>query len=214
MDFQKLRNEMVDGQIKARGITDAAVLEVLRRVPRHEFVLKETTGRAYNDYPISIGEGQTISQPYIVALMTQCLDLNRNKRALEIGTGSGYQTAILAELCREVLSIERIEVLVQRARQTLRRLDYSNIKIFLGDGSLGLPDELKPFDAIIVTAASPDRPDDLLSQLAPEGRLVVPIGDRFGQRLTLFTKTKDKIVEEVVCGCTFVPLIGKYGWAS
>jgi len=214
MDFRKLRNEMVNGQIKARGITDTAVLEALRRVPRHEFVPEGSIGEAYEDRPLAIGDGQTISQPYIVALMTQCLDLNKNKRVLEIGTGSGYQTAVLAELCKEVLSVERIEALVDRARETLQGLNYGNVKIFLGDGTLGLPDEQNSFDAIIITAASPGRPDYLLSQLASRGKLVVPMGDRFSQRLMLFSKTEDHITEEVICGCTFVPLIGKYGWAS
>lgn len=213
MDFQALRNRMVEEQICARGITDTAVLDAMRQVPRHEFVPGESVDKAYEDYPIPIGEGQTISQPYIVALMTQCLDLNKKKRVFEIGTGSGYQTAILAELCKEVYSMERIQTLVERAKQTLKELNYRNTKIFLGDGTLGLSDE-RLFDAIIITAASPDRPDHLFSQLAVEGQMIVPIGDRFSQILKLFTKTKNQITEEAVCGCTFVPLIGQYGWTS
>ena len=204
---------MVEEQIYARGNTYTAVMDAMRRVPRHEFVPRESEDKAYEDYPIPIGEGQTISQPYIVALMTQCLDLNKKKRVFEIGTGSGYQTAILAELCKEVYSIERIKALVERAKQTLKELNYRNAKIFLGDGTSGLSDE-RLFDAIIITAASPDRPDHLFSQLAVEGRMVVPIGDRFSQILKLFTKTKNRITEEAVCGCTFVPLIGQYGWAA
>lgn len=212
MDFEKLRNKMVEEQIMARGITDTAVLEAMRRVPRHEFVPKESAAGAYDDRPLPIGEGQTISQPYMVALMTQSLDLNKKKRVLEVGTGSGYQTAVLAELSREVCSVERIGALVDRARQTLRRLNYTNVKIFLGDGTKGLPEAPQPFDAIIITAASPARPDQLFAQMAAGGRMVVPVGDRFGQILMLFTKAKGRIAEKAVCGCTFVPLIGEYGW--
>ena len=212
MDFQNLRNKMVEEQIVARGITDRGVLDALRRVPRHEFVPKEAIDLAYKDCPVSIGEGQTISQPFMVALMTQCLDLNKLKRVLEVGTGSGYQTAILAELCKEVCSIERIETFVKRAKKKLRKLNYTNVKILLGDGSLGGPENSQHFDAIIITAASPARLDHLFLQLATDGRLVVPIGDRSSQILKLFTTSQGRIIEKSVCSCTFVPLIGEYGW--
>ena len=212
--FEVLRNKMVDEQIAARGITDEAVLEALRRVPRHEFVPKEAVDLAYKDCPVAIGEGQTISQPFMVALMTQCLGLNKSKRVLEIGTGSGYQTAILAELCYEVCSIERIKALADAARQRLGKLNYTNVKIFHGDGSLGGAESPQLFDAIMVTAASPGRLEHLIIELAPEGRLVVPIGDRASQTLKLFTKSQGRILEESVCSCAFVPLIGEYGWPS
>jgi protein-L-isoaspartate(D-aspartate) O-methyltransferase len=210
--FEILRNKMVDEQVAVRGIADECVLKALRRVPRHEFIPEEAIDLAYEDCPVSIGEGQTISQPFMVALMTQCLALDRSKRVLEIGTGSGYQTAILAELCCEVYSIERIKTLADSARQRLQKLDYTNVKILHGDGSLGGTACSQPFDAIMVTAASPARLDHLFIELAPEGKLVVPIGDRSSQTLKLFTKSDDRIIEESLCGCTFVPLIGEYGW--
>jgi len=212
MDFQALRHKMVEEQLKARGIGDAAVLGAMERVPRHKFIPDTLKSMAYDDCPVPIGEGQTVSQPYIVALMTQCLGLNKEKRVLEVGTGSGYQAAILAELSREVYSVERIEALAERARWMFQNLKYKNIKVFSGDGSLGLPDESQPFDAVIVTAASPRPPEHLFEQLSSGGRLVVPVGGRFSQTLTLFTKVDDQITEEVLCGCVFVPLIGKYGW--
>ena len=214
MDFCNLRYAMVMEQIAARGITDENVLEALCRVPRHEFVPKEAVEKAYEDCPVPIGEGQTISQPYMVALMTQCLDLNKDKRVLEVGTGSGYQTAILAELCKKVYSIERVEMLVKRSREKLQELNYTNIEIVLGDGTLGWPDMSQFFDAIIITAASPGRLDHLFQQLTSEGRLVAPLGDRFSQTLKLFIKAKDRMIEESVCACTFVPLIGEYGWRA
>ena len=214
MDFVQLRDHMVEKQIRARGITQAAVLEALRRVPRHAFVPEEMMDRAYEDGPLSIGEGQTISQPYIVALMTQSLNLDKTKRVLEVGTGCGYQTAVLAELCGKVFTIERIESLIKRARQTFKKCRYTNIKFFLGDGTLGLPESDAPFDAIMVTAATPARPDHLLAQLALNGRLVAPVGDRSNQTLMLFTNTPGQVIEEVLCGCTFVPLIGEHGWTS
>ena len=213
MDFLRLRNKMVDEQVVARGITDENVLEALRRVPRHEFIPHESVDLAYRDCPVAIGEGQTISQPYMVALMTQCLKLDKTARVFEVGTGSGYQTAILAELCQEVYSVERIETLADHARRRLRELKYTNIEIVHGDGSLGGAESSQLFDAVIITAAAPARLDHLFAQLAPDGRMVVPIGDRVSQTLKLFTKSQnDSIIEELVCGCTFVPLIGEYGW--
>jgi protein-L-isoaspartate(D-aspartate) O-methyltransferase len=214
MDFRNLRNKMVTEQIASRGITDPGVLEALRRVYRHEFVPNELQHKAYEDCPIPIGDGQTISQPYMVALMTQCLALNKNKCALEIGTGSGYQTAILAELCKEVYSIECVTALAEQAKRRLERMDYSNIHIRIGDGTLGWPAMPQFFEAIIITAASPGKPEHLLSQLAPDGRLAAPLGDRYSQMLTLFTKIKDGFTEESICACTFVPLIGRHGWCS
>jgi protein-L-isoaspartate(D-aspartate) O-methyltransferase len=214
MDFQKARDRMVEEQIAARGISDAALLEVMRRVPREKFVPLDLVHRAYDDCPLPIGEGQTISQPYIVALMTQCLKLDKQKVVLEIGTGSGYQTAVLAQLCKQVYSLERIAALGERARRTLEDLQYTGIKIFLGDGTLGLAEEYRPFDGVIVTAASPARPGHLLDQLAVGGRLVVPVGDRSAQRLMVYERRDGCIVEEAVCGCMFVPLIGVYGWGS
>jgi protein-L-isoaspartate(D-aspartate) O-methyltransferase len=214
MDFAHLRNKMVEDQIVARGITDVGVIEAMRRVPRHEFIPEEAIELAYNDCPIPIGEGQTISQPYMVALMTQCLGLNKLARVLEVGTGSGYQTAVLAELCKEVYSIERIESLANCARQRLERLDYKNITIIHGDGSLGEPESPQQTNAIIVTAASPGNLDHLFLQLSPSGKLVVPVGDRENQILKLFTKSQNRTIEEPICGCRFVPLIGQYGWTA
>lgn len=203
---------MVDKQVVARGITDAGVIEAMRRVPRHLFVPKDMVSRAYEDCPVSIGGGQTISQPYMVALMTQCLNLSKDKSVLEVGTGSGYQAAVLAELSKEVYTIERIEELQIRARQTLHNLRYTNIKSFIGDGNLGVEDKDILFDAIMLTAASKRPPDRLIAQLAVNGKMVVPMGDRFSQSLMVFTKKENRIVEESVCNCTFVPLIGEYGW--
>jgi protein-L-isoaspartate(D-aspartate) O-methyltransferase len=212
MEFQRLREQMVGQQILARGIMDAHVIAAMRRVPRHLFVPKDMVSRAYEDCAVPIGEGQTISQPYMVALMTQCLMLNKDKRVLEIGTGSGYQAAVLAELSREVYTIERIEGLLKQARRTLHNLKYTNIRSFVGDGNFGLEDNDLLFDAIIITAASKKPPDRLLAQLAVNGKMVVPMGDRFSQSLMVFTKNEDRITEESVCHCTFVPLIGEYGW--
>ena len=212
MDFKRLREQMVERQIVARGITDAGVIEAMRRVPRHLFVPKDMVGRAYEDCAVPIGVGQTISQPYMVALMTQYLQLNKGKCVLEVGTGCGYQAAVLAELSKEVYTIERIEELFLRAKQALHNLKYTNIKTFMGDGNLGVEDEGLLFDAIMVTAASKRPPDRLFAQLAANGRMAVPMGDRFSQSLMVFTKAADRIIEASVCSCTFVPLIGEYGW--
>jgi len=202
---------MVRSQIMARGISDPRVLDVMRRVPRDRFAPDAYLDSAYDDHPLPIGEGQTISQPYMVALMTQSLSLKGDERVLEIGTGSGYQAAILAELARDVYSIERIEILATRARKLLKKLNYQNIEIIVGDGSKGLP-EKAPFDGIIVTASAPDVPQVLVDQLSSRGRIVIPVGGTFSQDLVLVEKVDDKVVQTVVCGCVFVPLIGEHGW--
>lgn len=205
-----LRKRMVDEQLIVRGIKDSAVIAAFLKVERHKFIPQELRGSAYADYPVPIGEGQTISQPYIVALMTECLCLSGNEKVLEIGTGSGYQAAILAELAAEVYSIERFSTLAKRAESLLMELGYSNIKIRVGDGTLGLPEEA-PFARIIVTAAAPQIPQPLIEQLAEEGKLILPLGESFSQVLTLVEKKKGEIKLEPICGCVFVPLIGKYG---
>ncbi len=210
--FAEKRERMVREQLIRRGIHDKRVLDAMRKVPRHLFVPPEMVDEAYNDYPLPIGQGQTISQPYIVALMTEALELKGDEKTLEIGTGSGYQTAILAELCKEVYTIERILSLLNRAKEVLRKLGYKNIFFRAGDGTLGWP-ENKPYDAIIVTAAAPKIPQPLLDQLADNGRLVIPVGDRFSQELIKVTKkSKDELIKENLGGCRFVSLIGIHGW--
>ena len=211
MDYKNLRKKMVEEQIIARGIKDKRLIDVLYKLERHRFVPENSKNSAYGDFPLPIGEGQTISQPYMVALMTECLSLKGNEKVLEIGTGSGYQTAILAELAREVYSIERIESLKLKAEKILNELGYTNIKIKLGDGTLGWPEEA-PFDRIIVTAATQDIPLPLLEQLNDRGIVVIPLGDRFSQVLAKIEKKNNQIIREDICGCVFVPLIGKYGF--
>lgn len=213
MDFKMLRNRMVDYQLIPRGISDPSILEVFRKVERHKFVPEEFLDSAYGDHPLPIGSGQTISQPFIVALMTESLKLAGAEKVLEIGTGSGYQTAILAELVKEVYSIEKIPALSKNARQLLLSMGYKNINLNTGDGSLGWP-ENAPYDAIVVTASCQGRPAALLEQLSDDGRLVAPIGAAFGQILTLFTKKNGVITSNELCGCMFVPLIGKEGWSK
>ncbi len=202
---------MVDDQISARGIREVRVLEAFRKVPRHHYVPSSMAASAYADHPLPIGEGQTISQPYIVALMTECLNLRKDGRVLEIGTGSGYQAAILAELCSEVYTIEKEDVLLARAKDLLSKEGYSNIYFKSGDGTLGWK-EHAPFDGIIVTAAAPEVPEPLKEQLADGGRIVIPVGTLFSQMLVAIEKKGDKFTSEDVCGCVFVPLVGKYGW--
>jgi len=211
MDYKNLRKKMVEEQIIARGIKDKRLIDVLYKLERHRFVPENSKNSAYGDFPLPIGEGQTISQPYMVALMTECLSLKGDEKVLEIGTGSGYQTAILAELAREVYSIERIESLKLKAEKILNELGYTNIKIKLGDGTLGWPEEA-PFDRIIVTAATQDIPLPLLEQLNDRGIVVIPLGDRFSQVLAKIEKKNNQIIREDICGCVFVPLIGKYGF--
>ena len=193
-----------------RGIKNQKVLDAFRKVERHKFIPEDLRNNSYSDYPLPIGEGQTISQPYMVALMTECLGLTGGDKILEIGTGSGYQAAILAELAKEVYTIERFDSLAKRAEGVLNELGYKNIKIKVGDGTLGWPEEA-PFDKIIITAATPRVPLPLTEQLKENGKLVLPLGESFSQILTVIEKRKDKLETLEVCGCVFVPLVGKYG---
>lgn len=202
---------MVDEQLISRGISDRRVLGAFLKIERHKFIPAELRTSAYADFPVPIGEGQTISQPYIVALMTECLGLTGKEKVLEIGTGSGYQTAILAELAKEVYSIERLPGLTKKAEDILKELGYANIKIKCADGSLGWP-EAAPFDRIIITAASPQIPLPLSEQLKENGRMLLPLGETFSQVLTQIEKKDNKLSVVQVCACVFVPLVGKYGW--
>ena len=211
MAFDAQRTRMVEDQLKARGITDPRVLAAFRKVPRHQFVPAELEQEAYADRPLPIGGGQTISQPYMVALMTSRLRLQGHERVLEIGTGSGYQTAILAELALEVFSVERLPELLASAKTRLEGLGYLNVHLTPGNGSLGWP-EHAPYDAIIVTAASPDIPPPLLEQLAEGGRMVLPIGGPSEQTLVEVEKRQGSIRRLEIAGCIFVPLVGQYGW--
>lgn len=211
MDFSIARKKMVKEQLVARGITDPRVLEVMGRVPRHEFVDPGMAAQAYSDHPLNIGLKQTISQPFIVGLMTQTLRLRGVEKVLEIGTGSGYQTALLAELAREVFSIERIPALSNRARRTLYRLGYVNFKLRIGDGTEGWPEE-KFFDAVLVAAASKVIPPPYVEQLAEGGILVMPRGDEAKQEIVSVTKKNGKIQEAILTECRFVKLYGRYGW--
>ena len=212
--YRKQRVRMVEGQIKSRGINDTRVLAAMETVPRHLFVDEGLINQAYSDNPLPIGEHQTISQPYIVALMTQALELQGKERVLEIGTGSGYQTAILAQLADRVFSIERIAVLATRARKLLDQLNYYNVAIRVSDGSYGWKDE-SPFDCIITTAAAPGVPRYLLEQLVVGGRLVIPVGGRDVQtlyKLTRLSEDVSDIKKEDLGGVRFVSLIGESGW--
>ncbi len=212
-DLSALCRQMVRDQIVARGINSPLVIGAMERVPRHLFVPERQRDRAYEDRPLPIGEDQTISQPYIVAYMTQALRLRGGERVLEVGTGSGYQAAILAEIASEVYSIERIEKLARHARETISSLGYDNVHIKVGDGSLGWA-EHAPFDAIIVTAGGPKIPEPLLEQLKVGGSLVMPVGEyKFHQTLMRVTKGMgDKFHKEVLMDVLFVPLIGEEGW--
>jgi protein-L-isoaspartate(D-aspartate) O-methyltransferase len=211
MDYNLLRKRMVQEQLIPRGIKNQRVLEAFMKIERHKFIPEDLRSSSYADFPVPIGEGQTISQPYIVALMTDCLGLSGEEKVLEIGTGSGYQTAILAELAKEVYSIERFADLAKKAQGEFKELGYANINIKVGDGTLGWP-EKAPFDRIIITAASPRIPLPLIEQLKENGKLILPLGESFSQVLTLVEKKKDKLDSVQVCGCVFVPLVGKYGW--
>ncbi len=205
------RETMVRTQLVPRGIRDPKVLAAMRKVPRHLFVEEALRSQAYGDFPLPIGEQQTISQPYIVAFMTEALELSGTEKVLEIGTGCGYQAAVLAEIVPQVYSIERLPGLAAKARRTLESLRYFNVRIKVGDGTLGWPEEA-PFDAIMVTAAAPGIPRPLLDQLAMDGRLVIPVGDRYSQTLDVVRKTKEGIKHDYRGGCRFVKLIGSYGW--
>lgn len=202
---------MVARQLRARGIRDERVLEAMSRVPRHEFVRCENRDEAYDDHPLPIGEGQTISQPFVVAAMLEALALRPDDVVLEVGTGSGYETAVLAELARTVYSIERIARLADRARTVLAQLGYANVTVVNGDGSQGLP-EAAPFDAIAVSAAAPQVPESLISQLRDGGRLVIPVGSSYAQELQLVRKIGDTSTTLHLEGVRFVPLIGREGF--
>jgi len=202
---------MVSSQIEARGVQDKRVLEVMRRIPRHFFVDEAMEGKAYHDCPLPIGYGQTISQPYIVAFMTETLELTGTEKVLEIGTGSGYQTAILAELANSVFSVERIQPLYVRARRLLDKLGYKKVLVKLDDGTCGWKDEA-PFDTIIVTAGAPFIPQPLLLQLNDPGIMVIPIGDSFSQTLIKIRKAGGEIFMQELLDVRFVKLTGEYGW--
>jgi protein-L-isoaspartate(D-aspartate) O-methyltransferase len=213
IDFPKARLKMVEEQIVSRGIKDPRLIAAMKKIPRHLFVEEALQSQAYTDHPLPIGEKQTISQPYMVALMTEALLLTGREKVLEIGTGSGYQTAILAELSEKVFSVERIRPLAIRARKLLYELGYFNVEIKIFDGTFGWMEE-SPFDAILVTAGSPDIPETLIDQLAISGKLVIPVGDAFFQDLFRVTRTEAGVKKEDLGGCRFVKLIGKYGWEN
>jgi protein-L-isoaspartate(D-aspartate) O-methyltransferase len=212
--FKIARERMVVQQLISRGITDEKVLNAMKKAPRHLFVDEALYDQAYGDYPLPIGWGQTISQPYIVALMTQELELKGDEKVLEIGTGSGYQAAVLGEIAKKVYSVERVSAILPRTKKTLSELGYKNIFIRVDDGTFGW-DKESPFDAILVTAASPDIPEPLLRQLSDNGgRLIIPVGDEFSQNLIKIKKTDGKIKKENKGGVRFVKLIGEHGWKS
>ena len=211
MDFEKAREEMIRYQIKGRGIKDKRVLWVMSIVPREKFVLKENEKETYLDCPLPIGMGQTISQPYMVALMTQCLSLEGSECILEVGTGSGYQAAILSKLAKIVYTVERLKILADRAEKIFKELEIKNVKVVGRDGTNGLK-EYSPYDGIIVTAGAPEIPKSLINQLKEGGRIVIPVGNSFSQDLLLGKKEKGKLKIQNYGGCIFVPLLGKYGW--
>jgi protein-L-isoaspartate(D-aspartate) O-methyltransferase len=211
--FLALRQKMVDVQLRARGIRNERVLAAMARVPRHLFVADEFQDSAYEDHPLPIGAGQTISQPYIVAFMLEVLSLDGSDTVLEIGTGSGYQTALLAELAREVYSVERIESLAQAARTILEHLGRTDVRLTLGDGSRGWV-EYAPFDAIVVSAAAPQIPQALLEQLREGGKMIVPVGPPEAQELKMVRKQEGQAAVTNLEGCRFVPLIGEQGYGN
>jgi len=212
-DLELERKQMVEYQIRRRGVSDQRLLAAMEKIPRHRFVPDAETYAAYEDMPIPIGSGQTISQPYMVALMTDLLQLTGEERVLEIGTGSGYQAAVLAELAKEVFTVERFESLAERARSILADLGYRNVAVIVGDGTLGYPDRA-PYDRIIVTAAAPQIAQPWVDQLRDGGRLVLPLGQRWSQMLTVATKEGGRLRTEDRGGCVFVPLVGEHGWES
>jgi protein-L-isoaspartate(D-aspartate) O-methyltransferase len=214
-NLDQIRNEererMVQTQLLGRGIKDNRVLEAFRKVPRHLFVPEKFESEAYQDYPISIGSGQTISQPYMVAVMLELLDLKGDEKVLEVGTGSGYESALLGELTREVYTVERVDSLSEQARKRLNEIGYKNIHFKIGDGSLGWS-EFAPYQAMIVSAAAPITPQPLLDQLDQEGKLVLPEGESYSQTLVRIVKFSSSSRKEEFFNCVFVPLIGEYGW--
>ena len=209
--FSRLRREMVDAQLRARGIHDARVLDAMLRMPREEFVDEAYRHEAYEDHPLPIGEDQTISQPFIIAISLQALELEGTRSVLEIGTGSGYQAALLALLARQVYSIERHRILAQNAASTLARLGLENVRVQVGDGSRGWL-EHAPYDRILVSAAAPKLPESLVQQLAEGGRMVIPVGPQHSQVLQLVRKSEGQTVIKPIEGCRFVPLIGAEGY--
>lgn len=213
MKYDRLRKDMVKRQIIARGITDEAVISAMETVPRHRFVSEALMDQSYGDFPLPIGEQQTISQPFIVAEMTQALNLTRDDRVLEIGTGSGYQAAILAHIVFRVYTIERIHSLLVKARKIFDTLRYHNIVTRYSDGTTGWKDE-SPFDAIIVTAGAPNIPAVLVNQLAVGGRLIMPVGDSYSQELIKLVRDESGIHKTNLGGCRFVKLVGEYGWGE
>jgi protein-L-isoaspartate(D-aspartate) O-methyltransferase len=212
-DLGVARRRMVEEQLRARGIHDPHILRIMGAMPRHLFVDETLAARAYSDHALPIGDEQTISQPYMVALMTQALDLTGEEKILEIGTGSGYQTAILAELGDRVFTIERIPAVAARAKERLDGMGYTNIVFRCADGSVGWREQA-PFDRILVTAGAPKMPAFLEEQLRVGGVGVAPVGDSESQSLVKFTRTSSGMEERVLCGCTFVPLIGREGWRA
>ncbi len=211
LPFERERRAMIEYQLRRRGLRDERVLEAMLRVPRHEFVPASYLHAAYEDRPLPIGETETISQPYIVAAMTQAVEVHPGDRALEIGTGSGYQSALLAQLGAKVYSVERSPQLAEAARARLARQGVSSVEVLLGDGSEGYAPEA-PYQVIVVTAAAPNVPQPLLDQLAEGGRMVIPVGDQFHQVLVLISKEKESVSRRTLDACQFVPLIGKHGW--
>ncbi|HSH46727.1 MAG TPA: protein-L-isoaspartate(D-aspartate) O-methyltransferase [Longimicrobiales bacterium] len=208
--YARKRRRLVDA-VRGKGVENPAVLDAVATVQRHLFVPEAVRRRAYEDGALPIGYGQTISQPSIQALYLEVLEISRGDRVLEIGTGSGYQTALLAELADNVYSVERVPELAVRARQTLDDLGYRNVALLTGDGTVGWS-RYAPYDAILVAAGSPRVPETLVDQLSPGGRMLIPIGDREEQRLTLVRRTPGGAEQETVAGCVFVPLIGRFGW--
>jgi protein-L-isoaspartate(D-aspartate) O-methyltransferase len=211
IDFQKARAKLIEHL--SSEIKDRRVLEVMARLPREKFVPPEVRRQAYEDSPLPIGYEQTISQPYIIAMMTEALQLTGGEKVLELGTGSGYQTAILAELARQVITVERVPALVESARNVLQELGYKNIEVHLAGETLGWPPNA-PYDAILVTAGAPDIPEDLLNQLAINGRMIIPTGSRYLQELCKVTKRQDGNIVRNLGGCRFVSLIGKNAWSN
>ena len=211
--FTRRREEMIEEQLKGRRIRDERLLSAMREIPRHRFVPSALASRAYEDGPLPIGEEQTISQPYIVAEMTQALSLTGTEKVLEIGTGSGYQTAILCRLSREVVTVERLESLSRAARTTLSTLGMYNVRFRIGDGTLGAPEDA-PFDRVIVTAAAPGVPDPLFEQMMEGGIMVIPIGGRWEQELVAVRKEMGMPRKEYLGGCRFVPLLGERGFSG
>jgi protein-L-isoaspartate(D-aspartate) O-methyltransferase len=212
-DFTLARRRMVHEQLVARGIKDKRVIDAMMKVPRHLFMEEGLWHQAYGDFPLPIGEGQTISQPYIVALMTEALQLKGSEKVLEIGTGSGYQAAVLAELTKQVFSIERISTVASKARKILDALGYAKVLIRVSDGTHGWPEEA-PFVGIIVTAGAPEIPRTIVEQLEVGGRLVIPVGDEYAQTLLKVVKKEQGYKSEDLGGVRFVKLIGDYGWKA